>query len=101
MCVGILTSEKEIPQLLAEFETLLELVYTSACIDELLLTGEERVALGANFNSHIALSRLSHNSLAASALYCNFLVFGMDSFLHFMNTSQFLLQFLYAMIHTP
>lgn len=32
-------------------ETLLELINATACINEFLLPGKERVALGANFNA--------------------------------------------------
>ena len=66
------------------FQSLLELVQTAACIDELLLTGEEGVALGANFNSHLAaLGGTSNNSFAASALNDTLYVIGMDSAFHF------------------
>ena len=66
------------------FQSLLELVQTAACIDELLLTGEEGVALGANFNSHFAaLGGTGSNSFAASALNDTLYVIGMDSAFHF------------------
>ena len=70
--------------LLAEsLESLLELIHASACIDELLLTREEGVALGANFNLHLAaLGGLGLNDLAASALDQARLVNGMDSVFH-------------------
>ena len=69
-------------KLFRAFKTLLELIYTSACIDELLLAGEEGMTLGANFNLHVTFGRTGYNSLAACALDCNFLVFGMESFFH-------------------
>lgn len=78
LCVN---SEK----LLAEsFESLLELINTSACIDKLLLAGEEGVALRANLDFDLfSLSGLSNNGLAACALDNALYVFGLDSFLHF------------------
>ena len=65
-------------------QSLLELVQTSACIDKLLLAGVEGVALGADFNSHLAtLGRTRDDSLAAGALNDALNVLGMDSVLHF------------------
>jgi hypothetical protein len=64
-------------------ETLLELVNTSAGVNKLLLAGEERVALGANFNAEIALGGTARNFVAACASDNAFFVFGMDAFLHF------------------
>jgi hypothetical protein len=70
-------------KLLACLKTLLELVKPSAGINELLLTGEEGMALGANFNSHLAaLGGSGGYGLAASAFDHNFFIFGMDSCLH-------------------
>ena len=66
--------------LLESSHSLLELVNASACVNELLLTGEEGMALGANFNSHLAaLGRLSGNGLAASATDNALFVIRMDS----------------------
>ena len=70
--------------LLEVFESLLELVNTSACINKLLLAGEEGVALRANFNSDLAsLSGLCYNGLAACALDNALFVLGLNSFFHF------------------
>ena len=70
--------------LLGTLKSLLELINTSACIDKLLLAGEERMALGANFNLHFSNSRgLGYNGLAACALDNALFVFGLDSFFHF------------------
>ena len=69
-------------------KSLLELVNTSACIDKLLLAGEEGVALGTDFNSDLAaLSGLGCNSLAACATDYALFVLGMNSGLHDFNTS--------------
>ena len=62
--------------------SLLELIDTSACIYELLLTCVERVALGADVNTQAALRGSCLESLAASALYGDNLCLRMDSFFH-------------------
>ena len=65
-------------------QSLLELVQATACIDKLLLAGVEGVALGADFNTHLAtLGRTRDDSLTASALDDALNVLGMDSVLHF------------------
>ena len=65
-------------------QSLLELVQTATCIDKLLLAGVEGVALGADFNTHLAtLGRTRDDSLTASALDDALNVLGMDSVLHF------------------
>ena len=70
--------------LLEVFESLLELVNTSACINKLLLAGEEGMALGANFNSDLAsLGGLGNNGFAACALDHALFILGLDSFFHF------------------
>ena len=70
--------------LLGTLKSLLELINTSACIDKLLLAGEEGVALRANLDFELfSLSGLSNNGLAACALDNALYVFGLDSFLHF------------------
>ena len=62
--------------------SLLELIDTSACIYELLLTCVERVALRADINTEAALRGGCLESLAASALYRDNLSLRMDSFFH-------------------
>ena len=74
-------TEKEL--LLEVGKSLLELVNTSAGVNKLLLTGEERMALGANVNSLLAALRgLGFNSFSASASDDAGLVAGMDSVFH-------------------
>ena len=63
-------------------QTLFELINAAAGIDKLLFAGEERMALGTNFNTHITLGRSGLDNLAASAGDRTFLVFGMESFFH-------------------
>ena len=59
-----------------------ELIDTTAGIDQLLLAGVERVALGADLNRDVGLGGAGLNDGAASALDGGLLVFRMDSFLH-------------------
>ena len=69
--------------LLEGLESFLELVNTSAGVNELLFAGEEGMALGADINSQVAaLSGLGFNSLAASASDDAGFVIGMDSVFH-------------------
>lgn len=67
---------------LFEVELLLELINSTARINKLLFSGEERMALRANIDAQIVLGRSGHESLTASALNRYFLVFGMKIFLH-------------------
>ncbi len=61
-------------------KSLLELVNTTANVNELLLAREEGVALGANFNSDLAaLGGLGGNGLAACATDNALFVIRMDS----------------------
>ncbi len=65
-------------------KTLLESVNTSADVNKLLLTGEEGVALRADFNVDIAaLGGSGLVGCAASALDGYFVIFGMYSSFHF------------------
>ena len=61
----------------------LELVNASACVNELLLTGEEGMALGANFNSQFAALGGSglYNFATSASDFANFVV-RMDSVFH-------------------
>lgn len=62
--------------------SLVELVNTSACINELLLACVERVAVGADIYSQVALRRHSLECVTASASYCYQLCLGMNAFFH-------------------
>ncbi len=68
---------------LVEVELFLELINTSACINKLLLTGEERMAFRANINLNIFLNGLGNIFCATSTLDSGGLVIGMDTLLHF------------------
>jgi hypothetical protein len=69
---------------LVEIVSLLEFVHAAAGIYQLLLACEERMAFGADFNSHFGagLGGACFESVAASADYVDFMVIGMDSFFH-------------------
>ena len=80
--------KRKLRLLASSLESSLELVKTSASINKLLLTGEEGVALGANFNSDFAtLGGLGSNYLAASATDYTLFVIRMNSRLHNIFTS--------------
>ena len=61
---------------------LLEAIHTSAGINQLLLTGVERMALGADINAHFLLDGTGLESFAAYATNDALAVIGMDIFLH-------------------
>ena len=62
--------------------TLLKPIHTSAGINELLFSGKERMALGADFNTDIALSGLRIDYIAASTGNGRVLIFRMNILLH-------------------
>ena len=61
---------------------LVELINTTAGINELLLAGVEGMALGADFNGDALTGRTGLDGCAACALDNGGLVIRMDSFLH-------------------
>lgn len=67
---------------LLQVELLVELVNASAAVDKLLLTGEERVALGTDLHLYILLCGTGFDHVAAGALDSGGLVIGMDPFFH-------------------
>ena len=69
-------------QLLAHVVALLESVNTSAGVNQLLLTCEERMALGADFYSDVLLGRACRDLITASASDNSSFVCGMNTFLH-------------------
>ncbi len=69
----------------ALLETLLELVNSSACVNKLLLSCKERMALGANVNAKLAalaLCGMCSYGFAACATNRYFFILRMDSCLH-------------------
>ena len=63
-------------------ETLFETINTSTGINQLLLAGIERVALGADFNSDFLLSGAGGKSIATSTANRSLFVLRMDAFSH-------------------
>ena len=61
---------------------LVELIHTAAGVDQLLLAGEEGVALGADFNGDVLLGGTGLDHIAAGAANGGLLVIGMDTLLH-------------------
>ena len=61
---------------------LLEAIDTAAGVNELLLAGVVRVALGADFNAQLLLGGTGDESVAADAGHGNLLILRMDAFLH-------------------
>ena len=71
--------------LLLQAKSLVETVYTSTGVNQLLFAGIERVALGANFNLDILFGGAAGKSVTARATNSSLLVIGMDAFLHFIH----------------
>ena len=71
--------------LLLQAETLVEAIDTSTGVNQLLLAGIERVALGADLNTNVLLGRTSGKSVATGAANRGLFVLGMDTFLHFVH----------------
>jgi len=69
-------------QRLCEIELLFELVNSSACVNKLLLTRKERMALRAYINAQLGLCGTCLESFAASTLYRCFYIFRMYSLFH-------------------
>ena len=68
--------------LLIQVEALLKAINTSAGVYQLLLTGEERMALRANVNDDVFLGGASLDDVAAGTTNGRLLIIGMDSLLH-------------------
>ena len=81
MAVLILAERKEQCRLFHAV-TLLELINTSAAVNEFLAAGVEGVALGADFNLELALYGTGLEGLTASAADDAFAVRGMDILFH-------------------
>ena len=61
---------------------LLEAIYSSAAVNQLLPTGKERVALAADFDLQLALGGAGKEGLAAGTTDNRFAVRRMNIFLH-------------------
>ena len=77
-------------------EALLEAIHTAARVNQLLLAGVERMALGANIHLHLFLGRSGLKSFTAYAANHALTILGMNIFLHCCFTS-----FAYAMAVEP
>ena len=67
---------------LLQIESLVETINTSTGVNQLLLAGIERVALGADFNSDVLLGGASRKDVTTGAANRGLFVLGMDTFLH-------------------
>ena len=74
---------------LVEVELLLELIYTSACINKFLFAGEERMAFRTDIDLDIILNGLGNIFGATSTLDSGGLVIGMKTLFH-CNTLSFI-----------
>ena len=67
---------------LLQVESLIEPINTSTGVNQLLLAGIERVALGADFNADLLLGGTGRKDVATGAANGSLFVLGMDTFLH-------------------
>ena len=67
---------------LLQTKSLVETINTSTGVNQLLLAGIERVALGADFNSDVLLGGTAGKNVATSTTNGSLFVVGMDTFLH-------------------
>ena len=67
---------------LLQIESLVEAINTSTGVNQLLLAGIERVALGADFNSDVLLGGTGRKDVATSTTDGGLFVIGMDAFSH-------------------
>ena len=70
---------------LLQAEALVEAINTSTGVNQLLLAGIERVALGADLNTNVLLGGASGKDVTAVATDRGLFVLGMDTFLHFVH----------------
>ena len=70
---------------LLQAETLVETIDTSTGVNQLLLAGIERVALGADLNTNVLLGGTGGKSIATGTADRGLFVLGMDTFLHFVH----------------
>lgn len=68
--------------LFVKIKLLVKARYTSAAVNKLLLSGEERMALRADFHLYILLCGARFYNFAACAFYSRLLILRMDSVFH-------------------
>ena len=73
---------------LLQVESLVETINTSTGVNQLLLAGIERVALGADLDTNFLLSGTGCKSVATSATDRGLFVLGVDTFLHIVHLFQ-------------
>ena len=66
-------------------KSLVEPINASTGVNQLLLAGIERVALGADFNTDVLLGGASRKDVATSTTDGSLFVVGMDAFSHFVH----------------
>ena len=71
--------------LLLQAKTLVEAINTSTGVNQLLLAGIERVALGADLDTDLLLGGAGGKDVTAVATDRGLFVLGMDTFLHFVH----------------
>ena len=67
---------------LLQAKSLVEPINTSTGVNQLLLAGIERVALGADLNADVLLGGASRKDVATGTANGSLFVVGMDTFLH-------------------
>ena len=70
---------------LLQAKTLVEAIDTTTGVNQLLLAGIERVALGADLDTDLLLGGASGKDVTAVATDRGLFVVGMDTFLHFVH----------------
>ena len=70
---------------LLQTKSLVETVNTSTGVNQLLLAGIERVALGADLNADVLLGGAGGKDVATGTADRGLFVLGMDTFLHFVH----------------
>ena len=68
--------------LLLQTKSLVEPINASTGVNQLLLAGIERVALGADLNADVLLGGTSRKDVATGTANRSLFVIGMDTFLH-------------------
>jgi hypothetical protein len=71
--------------ILLQAKTLVEAINTSTGVNQLLLAGIERVALGADLDTDLLLGGAGGKDVTAVATDRGLFVLGMDTFLHFVH----------------
>ena len=69
-------------QFLLQTKSLVETINTSTGVDQLLLAGVERVALGADLNADVLLGGTGRKDVATGTADGSLFVVGMDAFSH-------------------